>query len=280
MIRRILLLAAFLLPSLGGPGGLARLGRSSAGQPVQELRIGPYTVRLWEEGEAANRFSVVVIERDGKPVFKRTGSQLRLDPLTGRDITGEGNPDVIIRGYSGGAHCCFYTIVCDLGEELRIYATPDSPEGNCPGEFVDLDGDGTYEFVTCDDSFAYRYCCYAGSPAVKTVLRLVPGKGFVPVSPEFSQLYEEDIRRHTEMAEAAREKGKGNGWDGTTKCEVLPLVLNLLYSGRIEEAWQALERYYRFPDLNTFRAEIWETVSNSLFFTLPRGTRIESSCKR
>ena len=273
-------MAAFLLPSLGGPGGLARLGRSSAGQPVQELRIGPYTVRLWEEGEAANRFSVVVIERDGKPVFKRTGSQLRLDPLTGRDITGEGNPDVIIRGYSGGAHCCFYTIVCDLGEELRIYATPDSPEGNCPGEFVDLDGDGTYEFVTCDDSFAYRYCCYAGSPAVKAVLRLVPGKGFVPVSPEFSQLYEEDIRRHTEMAEAAREKGKGSGWDGTTKCEVLPLVLNLLYSGRIEEAWQALERYYRFPDLNTFRAEIWETVSNSLFFTLPRGTRIESSCKR
>ncbi|RLE29445.1 hypothetical protein DRJ27_04645 [Candidatus Acetothermia bacterium] len=279
-----MLLAAFLLPALGGTLGRDRgptvLGQPDAGQLIQELRFGPYTVRLWEEGEAANRYSLVVIERDGKLVFKRTGSQLHLDPLTGRDITGEGNPDVIIRGYSGGAHCCFYTIVCDLGEELRIYATPDSPEGNCPGEFVDLDGDGTYEFVTCDDSFAYRYCCYAGSPAVKAVLRLVPGKGFVPVSPEFSQLYEEDIRRHTEMAEAAREKGKGSGWDGTTKCEVLPLVLNLLYSGRIEEAWQALERYYRFPDMDTFRAEIWETVSNSLFFTLPRGTRIESSCKR
>ena len=69
------------------------------------------------------------------------------------------------------------------------------------------------------------------------------------------------------MAEVAQEKG--SGWDGATKCEVLPLVLDLLYSGRIEEAWGTLKHYYRFPNLSSFRAEIWETTSTSPLFTRP-----------
>ena len=74
MIRGILLSAAFLLPALGGARSPAGLGRPEVRQLLKELHLGPYTVRLWEEGEAANRYSLVVIERDGKPVFKRTGS--------------------------------------------------------------------------------------------------------------------------------------------------------------------------------------------------------------
>lgn len=44
-----------------------------------------------------------------------------LDPLTGDAITGDGYPDVIVRHYSGGAHCCHWTEVFSLGLQLLAF---------------------------------------------------------------------------------------------------------------------------------------------------------------
>lgn len=60
---------------------------------------------------------------------------------------------------------------------------PASPTGNQCGRFEDLDEDGIYEFLSVDDSFAYRYCAYAGTPIVRVVLKYEPGAGYVPASP-------------------------------------------------------------------------------------------------
>lgn len=262
-LRSLVVIAAVSVlaaaPSLLGQGPA---GTSDPPFRLEEERaIGPYTVQVflvpekaWEHGER-----VVTLSRPGMPTIE-VEWVFRVDPKSGTDITGEGNPDLILECYSGGAHCCFSTIVYDLGAVLTVI--PVGRESNCSGYFEDLDGDAILEFVTCDDAFAYAYCPYCASPTVRAILRYEPGRGYVPAGPRFAHLYIEEIARDRALAEKTTP-GEMGEWDQTTKCAVLPLVLDYLYSGEPETAWQVLERYYPFPDRAAFREEIERTVKRS-----------------
>jgi len=223
--------------------------------------IGSYTVQLWRNtaGDSWGFDAIATISAEG-----RTLVQIEfvsgLGDITGADITGEGHPDVIIETFTGGAHCCFSTIVYDLGPTLTKVL--ETPESNCSGGFTDLDGDSVLEFVTCDDLFAYAYCSYVASPMVQVILQYEPGRGYVPASPRFVHLYAEGIAMHTEMAERAEPGGLGE-WDGTTKCAVLPLMLDYLYAGQADRAWAEFSRLYDFPDGPLFWAEVMQGVAGS-----------------
>jgi len=236
----------------------------------KELAIGGYVVRVWHNIASNGRpyHGIVTIAAKGQ-VLVRHEWAVGVEDLSGTDITGEGNPDIIIQTYSGGAHCCFDTFLYDLGTELTEISVPVSPGGNHCGHFEDLEEDGIYEFLSVDDSFAYRYCAYAGTPIVRVVLKYEPGAGYVPASPKFAYLYTEDITVHAQWAERARQGLVHNGWDDTSKCSVLPLVLDYLYSGYPDMAWDALYKYYAFPDVEEFRADIAQSVYGSPYFTVP-----------
>ncbi len=119
---------------------------------------------------------------------------------------------------------------------------------------------------TADDSFAFT--C-AGSPAVRVVLAYdALGQRYLPASPDYPELYVPELERDTERARAALSTGADLGWDGTPKCEVLPLVLDLLYSGDPDGAWRALEAHYPFPDRDAFRVEIETVVNASPYFAV------------
>ncbi len=233
---------------------------------LQEERvIGPYAVRLWRNTSEDdfgfpfdNIATISALEQPTVQIENATG----LDDLTGTDITGEGHPDVIVERYTGGAHCCSSTVIYDLGPKMSKVL--EAPESNCGGTLQDLDGDGVYEFVTCDDLFAYVYCCYAGSPAARVILQY-DGESYVPASPSFPEAYEEDIARDREMAEGA-SPGENCEWGNDTKCQMLPLVLDYLYSGEVDKAWSEFDRLYDYPDAALFRSEIEQMVSDSPLF--------------
>ena len=50
---------------------------------------------------------------------------------------------------------------------------------------------------------------------------------------------------------------------------MLPLVLDYLYTGRPEKAWSELDRLYTGPDVEAFRAEIEQAVTQSPLFAFP-----------
>jgi hypothetical protein len=54
--------------------------------------------------------------------------------------------------------------------------------------------------------------------------------------------------------------------DETTKCAVLPLVVDYLYSGRSQQAWDELYRLYRYSDVEYFRFEIERAVYQDPLF--------------
>jgi hypothetical protein len=225
--------------------------------------FGEYAVRVWRAPEESALGGAVTIERDGQPVV--VIGDAGLHAMTGTDIDASGWPNVIVETYSGGAHCCFATRVFDLGERLVEIHLPPSPGGNAAADFVDLDGDGIWEVVSVDDSFAYAYCAYAGSPAVPVALALDTScLQYVPASFRYPELYWAAIGRDAERAAAS--DGVDPGWDGTSKCEVLPLVLDYLYMGDRDAARQALETYYVAVDRDAFWAEILATTSASPYY--------------
>ena len=229
-----------------------------------EQAVGAYVVRLWHRtAEDGFGFDDVFTLSRGAQLLARVDQVTALGPETASDLTGEGHPDVVVRTYSGGAHCCFSTIVYDLGDAPRVVL--ETPLSNCDGTFEDLDGDGVFEYVTCDDRFAYAYCAFAGSPAVRVVLRYDPAVGYVPDSPRFAGTYAGIVVQHRALADSA-EPGEMGEWDETIKCGVLPLVLDLLYTGRAQAAWEALVTLYDQPDVSLFWAEVVQSATHSALY--------------
>ena len=79
------------------------------------------------------------------------------------DLEHDGQPDVVLDLYTGGAHCCSIEQIFSFDPGARTYLKTEHDFGD-PGErIVDLGHDGRYEFLTADDSFAYEFTDYAGS---------------------------------------------------------------------------------------------------------------------
>lgn len=78
------------------------------------------------------------------------------------DLDGNGIPEVVVRTFSGGAHCCTnYTIYTQ--QNNQIIKTETGFLDSLGGSFQDLNDDGKLEFVSVDNSFLYAFSSYAGS---------------------------------------------------------------------------------------------------------------------
>jgi len=117
----------------------------------------------------------IVIRRAGKLVLSAPVSRLACNdcqpagmnpdvldhPLTIRDLDGDGEPEVLLDLYSGGAHCCFYTVI--FRWDGTAYTARSKLWGDPGYELNDLDRTGRPEFVSADDRFAYEFTDYADS---------------------------------------------------------------------------------------------------------------------
>ena len=227
------------------------------------IDIGEYRFEVWAPSNGVFGLGVGRLLQSGNLIEAFEFAQ-SIDPLSGRDINGNGTADLLINGYSGGAHCCFSLDIFDLGSSPTNILSLDA--GNCGASPVDLNGDGIFEIGTCDDSFAYRYCAYAGSPKVDTYYSF-DGTQYRPTIPNDTSLYSAQIPSATEFA----SQGSVGGWDETNKCGVLWLALIHLYSGAPTAAYQALQQYYTGNDLPYFWADLLNTVSASDMY-IPTGT--------
>jgi hypothetical protein len=79
------------------------------------------------------------------------------------DLEPGGQPDVILDLFSGGAHCCTIEQVFSFDSGTGTYVPTTRDFGDPPAPIEDLGHNGRYEFVTADDSFAYRFTDFAGS---------------------------------------------------------------------------------------------------------------------
>ncbi len=82
-----------------------------------------------------------------------------------RDLEADGEPEVILRLYSGGAHCCFYDRVFQYDSLANSYTPTTKNWGDAGARMKDFQKDGVVEFRSADKRFFYRFTAFAFSRA-------------------------------------------------------------------------------------------------------------------
>lgn len=111
------------------------------------------------------------------------------------DVDADGEAEVLMYVFSGGAHCCSTLLVYDF--DGTTYAQRPLALGNTGVVLRDLDRDGTMELLGNDDRFSYAFDSYAGSWHPPLTRQFVGGK-FVDVTRRFPG------RIRTDAAEARK----------------------------------------------------------------------------
>jgi subtilisin-like proprotein convertase family protein len=160
-----------------------------------------------------------------------------------RDLDRDGEPEVLVDFYSGGAHCCFYTDVYRYVARSRTYRPTVGFWGDLSPRLVDLGLDGQPEFRTGDDRFAYAFTSFAASAFPIRILRFDHGR-FVDVTRRFPGLVRRDA---AELYVLYRSQLRSPSYDVRG---ILAAWLADQYSlGRGRAGWRVLERAERRGEL-------------------------------
>lgn len=94
-----------------------------------------------------------------------SGGSDDIDSVQVRDLDSDGEPEVLFDLYTGGANCCFVTIVWRYIEESNSFLMKVlKPGGSFGYRLKDLNHDGAPEFISQDYRFAYKYGANVETP--------------------------------------------------------------------------------------------------------------------
>jgi hypothetical protein len=159
MAVRTLAALAFLL--LAPASAAADTQRSSRGDVTAEIS--------WvaaSDDAPAHGLHVTITRAGRQLVDDGVGDAPAIYPLHRKavrvvDLDGDGEPEVLVDAYSGGAHCCERTRVYRF--HAGDYGFTVHQWGNQVYDLRDLDRDGRLEFVSADDTFSYAFAAFAFS---------------------------------------------------------------------------------------------------------------------
>ena len=89
-----------------------------------------------------------------------------------RDLDADGEPEVVVDLFTGGAHCCLDSLVYRFRAANGTYASLEHNWGNPGYRLVDLGRDGVPEFDSADDRFTDQFGPFAASWPPERILRL------------------------------------------------------------------------------------------------------------
>lgn len=191
-------------------GLVATPGASAAASHEVTRASGPVSATLsWQGAFAETRKFRVQISRNGavvvdEPVrIEDCGERIRgyacpwpvgESPLEVRDLDGDGEPEIVIRAFTGGAHCCVVALVYRWG--ASEYSTIERNFFGAAWTLRDLGNDGIVEFRTADYRFDYLYGSHAESVFPIQIFRLEAGGiDFIDVTRDFPRQIAKDANR-------------------------------------------------------------------------------------
>jgi hypothetical protein len=142
----------------------------------QEFEVA--VVRVPAAKDAASAAERAVILRQGKPQWQSDPKDARVGAhwvvhSIGRDLDGDGHPDVHLSTHTGEGNCCTTHHVLRLKPQVRRVAAYNA--GNVAGgEFIDIPGRKAPVMISADDSSANVFAPYANSYFPLVALEVSP----------------------------------------------------------------------------------------------------------
>lgn len=189
MLLSLALAAAFPGHAQNAAAWLEAQGLEAADtKTFQDLEIVVARVKGAKDAKAAEER--VAVLKAGKPVWQSNpketdpGSKWTVHSV-GRDLDGDGHPDMHVSSFSGGAHCCTTHQVVKLKPQLRRIAAYSA--GNVGGgEFLEIAGRKAPVMISADDSSAFAFAPFANSYFPVMILEVGP-KGRMQFARELMQ---------------------------------------------------------------------------------------------
>ena len=202
-----------------------------------------------------------------------------IDAITGKDVNGDGIPDAVLVGFSGGAYCCSTYHIVSLGENPGLIAEFGD---RATASFEDLNGNGKTEILIRDGGFEAGFgLSNEFSPSPLLIVRL-EGAKFHDVGSGFWRVYEKEIREnYTKLKdENLREFLKSNPTEIhdsldylETESRILTIV-PIMYAGRPQEARKMLGKLWP-PE---YQNGTWEEMARGYCSGLRAQLRVVSKC--
>lgn len=242
--------------------------------PVEtEHTYGSYIVRTyaWDLRNTEGAFEIL---RDGIPRYTARGYSFRIGTLLndgnvhplispGDDITHDGQPNLVIMESTGGAHCCFFFHLFEIGRQFRRIQTINALDGN-GAYFVNLDNDPALEFVMDDWSFAYWKTAFAFSPHPEVILKYGGQRYDVAAAlmrkPALPDVELEQIGSLIEASPEWQQKQQ-------PPVDLWATMLDFIYAGNMEQAWKLFDLSWpeEISGKQQFLKEFNDQLSQSLF---------------
>lgn len=263
--KLILLLCIFLCPifSFGSNGR------------IKKKNFGTYSVILTQSYDSG--MGTVIINQGKVKVFESAEigdhyyfgnrfderSDNEKDLYSGRDITGNGFPNLVISNWTGGAHCCHFMHIFELGDKLIKLTTVEANSSSI--RLVDLDHDGYPEIEFWDGSIDYLFASYAGSPGGRIVLKLKNNQYEVATNlMKLPTLNQKQIEKLKTKIRALFKNEKGP----ELPFEFLSSMMDLSYSGQLNLAMKIATETWpsNKPGLIDFKHKFTQALQDSLYW--------------
>jgi hypothetical protein len=261
---RVLLpvLIACLIAPIAATARAATGVESSTVTPHLEESFLPYVARVFFDPAAKDGSDAYYeILKDGKRAYVQKakqkgekfliGTMYKDDPdaaqvKMGMDITGDGQPDLVVSEWLGGANCCLILHIFEIGPTFKKLATIDAEFGDAGPHFVHLDKNPNAKGMALqifDWNFANWNAAFADSPAPKIILSF-SGDAY-RMSPDLMRTPPPPAKDLDTAAAAVRSyapSAKGGAWpDAKISPQLWGTMLDLIYAGHANEAWKFLD---------------------------------------
>jgi hypothetical protein len=185
------------------------------------------------------------------------------DLYSGKDITGNNIPNLVISEWTGGNRCCASLYIFEIGKKFKkIFSLDEISYGI---ELIDIDRDKIPEIVFHDAPIDYRFSSGAGSAQGKTILKLHKDSYIVA-----SHLMMKPFPEYNKLAKILKiiKSDFLNEDNPDLPYSFLKFMMDLSYSGHIWKALKIAEEVWpqNKPGLTQFKKDFQLSLFNSHYF--------------
>ncbi|MCK6613402.1 MAG: hypothetical protein L6Q47_04145 [Ignavibacteriaceae bacterium] len=209
--------------------------------------------------------SVILKTQSGETIYTQTTAQAE---FFADDYDNDSQLELMVRTYSGGAHCCYTLSVWELEEKPVLYS-PGLEIFGMTISFEDIDQDGKKEFSTVNYSYDYAFTSHAGSVFPPMVYEYSNNQ-FRENTVKYTTLLKQHLQEiKAEIADFLTRLEHPNtcqsmqeiGWGADYKALIAAAVTDIYLLNGEPDAFAFLDEYYTCPDKPEFKAAVKKLYS-------------------